>query len=225
MSASDLTRFPMENITLNIIPIVCVALSVLEFFCMVEFFSILVLTCRSRSEAFDDSKAQVAKKNPDIDLPCGSENKEDISRGDAEEVLDSKDQVAKNNPDFDLPCSSENKEDISRGDAEEVMERLGIFCSSEDGRLQEKLDPDDLSKLFEEKEPSLDEVKGAFDVFDENSDGFIDSKELQRVLSVLGFKEGGDMENCRRMIGLFDENGDGRIDFGEFVKIMENSFC
>jgi len=192
MSVSDLTQFPMENITLNIIPIVCFAL------CVVEFFYILVLNwlerlqdCCSRCETFDDSK----------------------------------DQVAKNNPDIDLPCSSENKEDISRGDAEEVMERLGIFFPSEDGRLQERLDPDDLSKLFEEKEPSLDEVKGAFDVFDENSDGFIDSKELQRVLSVLGFKEGGDMENCRRMIGLFDENRDGRIDFGEFVKIMENSFC
>lgn len=205
MSVSYLTQFPMENITLNIIPLVWFALCVVEFLFIqvLEFFSILVPNrverlqdCHSRCENFDDSEARVAIKNPDFELPCSSENKEEETGG-----------------------------LTSRGDAEEVMERLGIFCPSEDGRLEERLDPDELSKLFEEKEPSLDEVKGAFDVFDENSDGFIDSKELQRVLSVLGFKEGGEMENCRRMIGLFDENGDGRIDFGEFVKIMENSFC
>ncbi|KAF7129813.1 hypothetical protein RHSIM_Rhsim10G0037300 [Rhododendron simsii] len=143
----------------------------------------------------------------------------------SETCEDSKACVAKKNQDFDLPCSSEKKEDVCRGDVGVVMERLGIFCQSGDGKLPERLDPDEISNLFEEKEPSLDEVKGAFDVFDENSDGFIDSRELQRVLGVLGFKEAGEVENCRRMIGLFDENGDGRIDFGEFIKIMENSFC
>ncbi|KAK9188953.1 hypothetical protein WN944_020358 [Citrus x changshan-huyou] len=78
--------------------------------------------------------------------------------------------------------------------------------------------------LFEEKEPSLEEVKDAFDVFDENKDGFIDALELQRVLCILGMKEGFQLENCKKMIKTFDENGDGSIDFKEFVKFMESSF-
>ncbi|ESR56647.1 hypothetical protein CICLE_v10024475mg, partial [Citrus x clementina] len=82
----------------------------------------------------------------------------------------------------------------------------------------------ELSRLFEEKEPSLEEVKDAFDVFDENKDGFIDALELQRVLCILGMKEGFQLENCKKMIKTFDENGDGSIDFKEFVKFMESSF-
>ncbi|XVE83761.1 hypothetical protein DITRI_Ditri16bG0112500 [Diplodiscus trichospermus] len=76
-----------------------------------------------------------------------------------------------------------------------------------------------------EEEPSLEEVKQAFDVFDVNKDGFIDAEELQRVLCILGLKEGLKMENCIKMIKTFDKNGDDRIDFQEFVKFMENSFC
>ena len=79
--------------------------------------------------------------------------------------------------------------------------------------------------MFEDQEPSLEEVKQAFDVFDENKDGFIDARELQRVLYILGLKEARELENCKKMIRNFDENQDGRIDFNEFVKIMENSFC
>lgn len=192
MSLNSLTDFPMENVTLNIIPLFVVVLFMLEsVFILLANRAERLQECFLKTETCEDSKACVAKKNQD----------------------------------FDLPCSSEKKEDVGRGDVGVVMERLGISWQSDDGKLQERLDPDELSKLFEEKEPSLDEVKGAFDVFDENCDGFIDSTELQRVLYVLGFNEGGEVENCRRMIGLFDENGDGRIDFGEFVKIMENSFC
>lgn len=194
VALSNLTQFPMENVTLNLFP----------YFVDVMLFVLGIIYSRflNRRERLQECLVR-------------SETCEDSSKA----------CVAKKNQDFDLPCSSEKKEDVCRGDVGVVMERLGIFCQSGDGKLPERLDPDEISKLFEEKEPSLDEVKGAFDVFDENSDGFIDSKELQRVLGVLGFKEAGEVENCRRMIGLFDENGDGRIDFGEFVKIMENSFC
>ena len=59
---------------------------------------------------------------------------------------------------------------------------MDFFCSLESEELQEKYGSKELSKLFEEQEPSLEEVKQAFDVFDENKDGFIDAKELQRVL-------------------------------------------
>ncbi|KAH9726978.1 putative calcium-binding protein CML45 [Citrus sinensis] len=115
-------------------------------------------------------------------------------------------------------------ESLSRDEVEMVMRKLTLFCSFEDEELPQKLGSAELSWLFEEKEPSLEEVKEAFDVFDENKDGFIDAMELQRLLCILGLKEGFELENCKKMIKTFDKNGDGRIDFKEFVKFMEKSF-
>ncbi|XP_043707329.1 probable calcium-binding protein CML46 [Telopea speciosissima] len=112
---------------------------------------------------------------------------------------------------------------LCRGEVEKMMENLGIFVSKDDEKLQERLGLEELSALFEE-EPSIEEVKEAFDVFDENKDGFIDASELQRVICSLGFGVGSEVEDCRRMIKTFDMNGDEKIDFGEFVKFMENSF-
>ena len=123
--------------------------------------------------------------------------------------------------------STEKKEDggrVCRKDVEKVMGNLGFFCSQESEELNESFGSDELSRLFEE-EPSLEEVKQAFDVFDVNKDGFIDAEELQRVLCILGLKEGLKLENCNKMIKTFDEDGDSRIDFQEFVKFMEKSFC
>ncbi|KAJ7970998.1 Calcium-binding EF-hand family protein [Quillaja saponaria] len=124
-------------------------------------------------------------------------------------------------------CFDENKEDdekVSREDAEMVMGKLGFFCSPENEELPNWLNSNELSGMFEEKEPCLEEVKQAFDVFDENKDGFIDANELQRVLCIFGLKEATELESCKKMIRTFDESGDGRIEFSEFVKIMENSF-
>ncbi|KAF2298861.1 hypothetical protein GH714_028378 [Hevea brasiliensis] len=56
-----------------------------------------------------------------------------------------------------------------------VMDRLGIQQCDSDDDLQERYDARELSRLFEEHEPSLEEVKDAFDIFDENKDGFIDA--------------------------------------------------
>lgn len=114
---------------------------------------------------------------------------------------------------------------VERAEVKTVMAKLGFFCSSESEELEEKYGSKEVSELFEEQEPSLEEVKQAFDVFDENKDGFIDARELQRVLCILGLKEASKLENCHKMISNFDENKDGRIDFIEFVKIMENRFC
>ncbi|XP_027352919.1 probable calcium-binding protein CML45 [Abrus precatorius] len=114
---------------------------------------------------------------------------------------------------------------LERDEVKILMAKLGFFCSSESEELEENYGSKELSELFEEQEPSLDEVKQAFDVFDENKDGFIVAWELQRVLSILGLKEAAQLENCQKMIKNFDENQDGRIDFSEFVKIMENHFC
>lgn len=112
-----------------------------------------------------------------------------------------------------------------RDGVEMVMRNLGFFCSRDWEELPESFSFDEISSLFEESEPSLVEVKEAFDVFDENRDGFIDAKELQRVLCILGLKEGSELENCGKMIKNYDINGDGRIDFNEFVKFMETTFC
>lgn len=114
---------------------------------------------------------------------------------------------------------------LCREDVEMVMGKLGICCSPEGEKLEEGFGSDEICGLFEEKEPSLEEVKEAFDVFDENRDGFIDAGELQRVICILGLRQGLELEECKRMIAVFDKNGDGRIDFNEFVKFLENSFC
>ncbi|XP_042506932.1 probable calcium-binding protein CML45 [Macadamia integrifolia] len=122
-------------------------------------------------------------------------------------------------------CFQEETNDgkLRRGEVETVMENLGIFVNKDKDKLQERMGLEELSALFEE-EPSIEEVKEAFDVFDENKDGFIDAGELQRVVCSLGFAEGSEVQDCRKMIRAFDMNRDGKIDFGEFVKFMENSF-
>ncbi|XP_042510207.1 probable calcium-binding protein CML45 [Macadamia integrifolia] len=114
---------------------------------------------------------------------------------------------------------------LRRKDLEVVMEKLGIFCNPNDETAQERLGCEEFSVMFEDEEPSLEEVKDAFDVFDQNRDGFIDAMELQRVLHCLGLCRGGfKMEECKRMMENFDTNKDGRIDFNEFLKLMESSF-
>ncbi|PKU74757.1 probable calcium-binding protein CML45 [Dendrobium catenatum] len=116
---------------------------------------------------------------------------------------------------------------ITREEVELVMERMGLMMrGNEEGeqKLKEFMLEEEVVAMFDEKEPSLEEVKEAFAVFDENCDGFVDAGELQRVLWKLGFERTG-LDSCMEMIGAYDENGDGKIDFGEFVKFMESSFC
>lgn len=113
---------------------------------------------------------------------------------------------------------------VERDEVKMVMAKLRFFCSPESEELEESYGSSEICGVFEEEEPSLEEVKEAFDVFDENRDGFIEAVELQRVLTILGMKEATDLENCQKMISHFDGNRDGRIDFNEFVKIMEKSF-
>ncbi|KAH6806400.1 hypothetical protein C2S51_031231 [Perilla frutescens var. frutescens] len=114
---------------------------------------------------------------------------------------------------------------VSGGDIDVVFRSLGMFSNGGEAKLAVSLGADDIFELFEEKNPSLEEVKEAFDVFDEDRDGFIDAEELQTVLGALGLTEGLKLENCRKMIAEFDENEDGRIDFDEFVRFMESSLC
>ncbi|KAL1814759.1 hypothetical protein ACET3Z_017333 [Daucus carota] len=103
------------------------------------------------------------------------------------------------------------------GDVEIVFEKLGFICSS-----GEKFD--EMANLFDENEPSIDEVKQAFGVFDENCDGYIDEYELKKVLERLGF-QGLCTTECQRMIAAYDFNGDHKIDLADFFRIVQDSFC
>ena len=123
--------------------------------------------------------------------------------------------------DFEVHVKVDDRS-ICREEMEAVMGKLGIFCNPEGEKLQERLCSEEISGMFEEKEPSLEELNEAFLVFDVNRDGFIDAEELQRVLRILGFRQGTGIEDCRKMISCHDENGDGSIDFNEFVKFAEN---
>ncbi|XP_073126922.1 uncharacterized protein [Henckelia pumila] len=109
------------------------------------------------------------------------------------------------------------------GDVEDIVSGSLRFMMSINPEEAATLDVEshDLFGLFEEKDPSPDEVKDAFDVFDCDGDGFIDSKDLQKVLCSLGLDKGLEMDSFKRMIDVFDENGDGRLDFQEFVQFLE----
>lgn len=119
------------------------------------------------------------------------------------------------------PIRSPQPSLITGGDAAVALSSLGMIF----GGGAAELDGGDLLEMFEEVNPSLGEVKEAFEVFDLDRDGFIDAEELQRVVCSLGFKEGLEIGNCRRMIALGDEDGDGRIDFQEFLRFMERNLC
>ncbi|KAK1551590.1 hypothetical protein Q3G72_000908 [Acer saccharum] len=115
---------------------------------------------------------------------------------------------------------------LSNEDIEFVMGRLGFTTDHSEFEGDDVFGEKELTKLFEEKEPSLEEVKQAFDVFDVNKDGFIDETELQRVLCCLGLISSSDQNSqVIEMIRAVDANGDARIDFDEFVTFMDKCFC
>lgn len=114
---------------------------------------------------------------------------------------------------------------LTSREVEMVMKKMDMSLNPDGDKLRECIGSDELSELFVETEPSLGELKEAFNVFDENRDGFVDAKELQRVLCSLGFEEAMTLDACQKMIRAFDANGDDRIDFNEFVKFMENGIC
>ncbi|KAH7570086.1 hypothetical protein JRO89_XS05G0042500 [Xanthoceras sorbifolium] len=130
--------------------------------------------------------------------------------------------------DHNISVSDVDDDDVklSKGDIQFVMGRLGF--TDYKGEVYEGFSAKEVTKLFEEKEPSLEEVKQAFDVFDVNKDGFIDEKELQIVLSRLGLisnELGSQIDKCTAIIRAVDANGDGRIDFDEFLTSMYKCFC
>lgn len=117
--------------------------------------------------------------------------------------------------------NSDNEELMKEDSIEDViMDKLMSFV---DSNGNEKTELAEVLSLFEEVEPSFEEIKEAFDVFDENGDGYIDASELMKLILRMGFSEFS-MKDCKKMIMAFDENRDGRIEFCEFLKLMEQSF-
>lgn len=208
MSLSGVNHLPIEYISLDIT--VPLGLLILGLF---QFFLNVILDWDTKIYSFF------------LESTTGAKDR----KGQLKNLLQVKAEEKKKD---DIELTSNNKEKknydesiIYREEVEVVMKSLGLFCRSEteSEKLQERFDSNDLSNLFEEKEPTLEEVKEAFDVFDENKDGFIDAEELQKLLWALGLNEGSELEKCRKMIRAFDENGDERIDFHEFLKFMESS--
>ncbi|KAG6405627.1 hypothetical protein SASPL_133219 [Salvia splendens] len=95
----------------------------------------------------------------------------------------------------------------------------------DDCENKSNLGEEDLVGLFEEEEPSFEEIKETFKVFDVDEDGFVGAADLQRVVRSLGLKEHCSLDECREMIKPFDQNSDGFIDFHEFVTFMEKCLC
>ncbi|KAH0662928.1 hypothetical protein KY284_027859 [Solanum tuberosum] len=116
-----------------------------------------------------------------------------------------------------------NSERLLDEHVELVFDTLINFCNQNGDKNIDEVELVEVFDSFEKTEPSLEEVKEAFDVFDENADGYIDANELKKVISKMGFLELSVLD-CQRMIAPFDENRDGKIDFGEFVKLMEHTF-
>ena len=101
-----------------------------------------------------------------------------------------------------------------------MLNRVGMV-GLDDCENKSNLGEEDLVGMFEEEEPSFEEIKETFKVFDGDEDGFVGAEDLQRVVLSLGLKECCSFDECKNMIKRFDVNGDGLIDFQEFVTLMD----
>lgn len=102
-----------------------------------------------------------------------------------------------------------------------AMESICLPTTKEGEQMKDCMGYEDFNALFQESEPSLDEVKEAFSVFDQNRDGSVDARDLQSVLVNLGLREGTNLEACEQMIAKHDRNGDGYVDLIDFSRLLE----
>ncbi|KAL1556679.1 troponin C, slow skeletal and cardiac muscles-like [Salvia divinorum] len=132
--------------------------------------------------------------------------------------------IEKSNLSEALHSCVENNEKIPFAEINSMLNRVGIV-GLDDCENKSNLGEEDLVGLFEEEEPSFEEIKETFKVFDADEDGFVGAADLQRVVRSLCLKEHCSLDECREMIKRFDHNGDGFIDFQEFVTFMEKCLC
>ncbi|KAG8090199.1 hypothetical protein GUJ93_ZPchr0011g28775 [Zizania palustris] len=117
--------------------------------------------------------------------------------------------------------------ELTHEDAEDVMSRIGLeYDQARSVACVETGLSCSMPQLFDDDEPSLQEVKQAFSVFDEDDDGYMDALDLCRVIRNLGLQQGGvEVCECEQMIAKYDMNRDRRIDVKEFTRVLEASFC
>lgn len=113
----------------------------------------------------------------------------------------------------------DNKTALTQEDIKTVMIRIGFNLDQENSMAIGNVS---IPRIFDDDEPSLQEVREAFLVFDHNNDGYFDASDLQRVLKSLGLGEGVGMDDCEQMIAKYDMNKDRRIDVSEFTKVLES---
>ncbi|KAL5204272.1 hypothetical protein ABZP36_009143 [Zizania latifolia] len=115
--------------------------------------------------------------------------------------------------------------ELTHEDAEDVMRRIGLEYDQARTVACMETGLSCMPQLFDDDEPSLQEVKQAFSVFDEDNDGYMDALDLCRVIRNLGLQEGVEVSECEQMIAKYDMNRDRRIDVKEFTRVLEASFC
>ncbi|XP_062183328.1 probable calcium-binding protein CML46 [Phragmites australis] len=119
--------------------------------------------------------------------------------------------------------SEDDETELTHEDIKTVMRNIGFGFGQENGMVF--IGNGFVSRIFNDDEPSLQEVRQAFLVFDDNDDGYIDALDLHRVLRSLGLGEGVGVDECEQMIARYDVNKDKRIDLVEFTKVLEASIC
>ncbi|CAN6372734.1 unnamed protein product [Urochloa humidicola] len=119
----------------------------------------------------------------------------------------------------------DNDMEFTHEDISTMMRNIDLKFGKENSMVCKSISNDYIARIFDEDEPSLQEVRQAFLVFDHNDDGYIDASDLERVLQSLGLGEGIGVDECEQMIAKYDTNNDKRIDTAEFTKVLEAGFC
>ncbi|KAJ1255990.1 hypothetical protein BS78_K123100 [Paspalum vaginatum] len=116
--------------------------------------------------------------------------------------------------------------ELTQEDIKILMRNIGLNFDQESNDMAcMSIGNDSIARIFNDDEPSLQEVRQAFLVFDQNNDGYVDASDLQRVLRSLGLGEGVGVDECEQMIAKYDTNRDRRIDLAEFTKVLESGIC
>lgn len=159
-------------------------------------------------------------------LPCSCNCNRNCNQSSAEKVIQT--QVITTDKEV-IQARSKDQDDetaLTQEDIKTVMRNIGInLDQGMNSMVSMSIGSDSIARIFDNDEPSLQEVRQAFLVFDHNNDGYIDASDLQRVLKSLGLGEGVGMDECGQMIAKYDTNKDGRIDAAEFTKVLESGIC
>jgi len=174
--------------------------------CGIIFFLQFLTWCISMFNMFLPSSRQSCNCSP-------------AGKAEPETVLTEREVIKKRN------MNKDDDMELGHEDINTMMRNIGLDFDQENSMVCKCIGNDCIAKIFDEDEPSLQEVWQAFLVFDHNNDGYIDASDLERVLRSLGLGEGVGMDECEQMIAKYDVNKDRRIDIAEFTKVLEAGLC